>query len=231
MYKKHPDLHIPQQSQVIWHYFSLSKFLGFIDGSSIYLCRHDKFDDGFEGSLSVMDKRYFDRMNPGLHEYITGDKMGCFYYNCWTQSDIDEYVLWNTYASLQDGIAVRSTVERLIGSLDVDKENDVYISDVQYIDYSKDYTFRKTGGVVNILAPHFTKRDYFASEKELRVMHVNPTGKFDTSPKGIEVRVDLQKLIDKVYVAPFSFEWLKTVIANILKKYGLDSVEVVRSSI
>lgn len=231
MYKEHPDLAKPQLDQTIWHYYTLSKFLGLIERSSLYLCRHDKFDDSFEGGLSVLDKQYFDSVNPEMHQYMTGDKVGCYYSNCWTKSDVDEYVLWSSYASLQDGIAIQSTVERLITSLDVEKEKNVYISDVLYIDYSKDYTFRKTGGKVNTLAPHFTKRDYFKSEKELRVMYVDPVGKFDSSPNGVEIRVDLKTLIEKVYVAPFSYPWLRDVINNILAKYALSNIEVLKSSI
>ena len=231
MYKEHPDLAKPQMNQTIWHYYTLSKFLGMIDKSSIYLCRHDKFDDSFEGCLSAMDKQYFKGINPGMDKFLTGDRVGCYYSNCWTKGDVDEYVLWNSYASLKDGIAVRSTVEKLIASLEVEGERDVYISDVLYLDYAKDYTFKKTGGFVNTLAPHFAKREYFSSEKELRVMYVDSTGKFETSPEGVDIRVKLETLIEKVYVAPFSFPWLINVISNILEKYNLGGIDVLKSSI
>ena len=33
-------------------------------------------------------------------------------------SDVDEYALWSPYASLKDGVAVQSTVLRLITALD-----------------------------------------------------------------------------------------------------------------
>lgn len=231
MYKEHLDLDKPDFHQRIWHYFSLSKFLGLIEKSSLYLCRHDKFDDSFEGGLSEMDKKYFESVHPGMHEYMTGDKVGCYYSNCWTKSDIDEYVLWNSYASLKDGIAVQSTVERLIASLNIKGEQDVYISDVLYLDYSKDYTFSKTRGQVNTLAPHFTKRNYFSSEKELRVMHVDTRGKFAFSPEGINIKVKLDALIERVYLAPFSYPWFADVISNIMKKYSLANIEVLKSSI
>lgn len=231
MYKTHQDLSEPDRGQTIWHYFSLAKFLYLIYNSSLYLARQDKFDDGFEGALSEKDIQYFDNINPGMAEYMKGDKVGCYYSNCWTKSDVDEYVLWSSYASLKDGVAVQSTVARLLKSLDAETEKDVYVSDVLYIDYSKDFTFKKTGGIVNTLAPHFTKRDYFQSEKELRIMYVKPTGNFKTSPEGIAVKVDLASLIETVYVAPFSFRWLPDVVRDILKKYGLPDVVVKKSQI
>lgn len=231
MYRKHPDLSEPSSEQTIWHYFSLAKFLGFIDRSSLYLCRHDKYDDSFEGALSEKDKQFFNNLNNGIADYMTADKAGCYYSNCWTKSAVDEYVLWNAYASLKDGVAVKSTVARLLESLESDKEKDVYVSDVLYIDYSKDFTFKKTNGKVNTLAPHFTKRDYFKSEKELRVMYVDSLGDFKSSPIGVEVKVELKTLIESIYVAPFSYSWLVGAITNILEKYGLPNVDVKKSQI
>lgn len=231
MYKKHPDLAEPDDSQTIWHYFSLAKFLGLIDKSALYLSRHDKFDDGFEGALSEKDIQYFDSTKPGMAEYMKGDNVGCYYSNSWTKSDVDEYVLWSSYASLSDGVAVQSTVARLLKSLDAETEKDVYVSDVLYIDYSKDFTFKKTGGIVNTLGPHFTKRDFFQSEKELRIMYVDPTGHFKTSPAGVEIKVDLATLIENAYVAPFSFPWLADTVNNILMKYNLTNLVVKKSNI
>lgn len=231
MYQQHPELQQPNLDQVIWHYFSLAKFLGLLDKSALYFCRHDKFDDSFEGMLSEKDKQIFDSLQPGMSKNVVGDGSGCYYSNCWTKSKIDEYVLWKTYASLKDGVAVKTTVERLINSLDVSDKRLVYISYVLYIDYQNEYTFQKMGGVVNILAPHFTKREYFRSEKELRLMYVDWSGKFGTSPDGIEFKVDLRTLVEEVYVAPFSYDWLHDVLTHILKQFGLDGVKVLKSSI
>lgn len=230
-YKEHKELQKPEMSQVIWHYFSLSKFLYMIDKSTLYFCRNDKYDDSFEGRLSVLDKNFLNRIDPDLHKSLESDTVGCYYSNCWTMSDVDEYVLWNSYSSLKDGVAVCSTVKKLINSLDVEVEKDIYISDVQYIDYSKDYTFRKTDGSVNVLALHYSKRNYFRAEKELRLVYVNHRGSFIDSPDGVDVKVNLSQLIDKVYVAPHSFPWMKDVISQLLEKYGLKNIEVVKSAI
>jgi len=231
MYKDHKGLGKPNPDQVIWHYFSLVKFLWFLDKSSLYLCRHDKFDDHSEGSLSVMDKQFFERKYPAVADFMSGDKAGCYYSCSWTKSDVDEYVLWNTFSSLKDGVAIQTKVQNLIDSLDSSDERPIYLSDVQYINYNDKSTFQKTAWRVNSLAPHFSKREYFKSEKELRMMYVDPYGKFDDSPIGIEVQVNMQRLIEKVYVAPFSYPWLKEIVSNMLEKYSLDGSRVVKSSI
>ena len=230
MYKLHPDLPAFDINEKIWHYFSLSKFLGFISTSSLYLCREDKFDDSFEGAMTQKDAAFFNSISPGTAESMRGDSLGCVYVNCWTRSDVDEYVLWGSYSSLKDGIAVQSSVLKLISSLDETDKRPVYISNVQYIDYDKEYSFGITGGNANMIAPHFSKRRYFEAEKELRVMYWDTSGKFDKTPAGLYFKVDISTLIERVYVAPSSYPWLVTVIQEILQKYGLNK-EVLKSGI
>ena len=87
-----------------------------------------------------------------------------------------------------------------------------------------------TGGKANMIAPHFSKRLYFGAERELRVMHWDTDGKFDNTPDGLSFRVDIDTLIERVYVAPLSYPWLITVIEEILQKYGLNK-EVLKSGI
>ena len=93
MYKQHPDLPPIDIYQRIWHYYSLSKFLSLLSSSSLYLCRQDKFDDGFEGIMTKKDEAFFESKVSGITKGMKGDSLGCTYSNCWTKSDLDEYVL------------------------------------------------------------------------------------------------------------------------------------------
>ena len=230
MYKKHPDLPPIDINQRIWHYYTLPKFLSLLSSSSLYLCRHDKFDDSFEGAMTKKDEAFFESKASGITKGMKGDSLGCTYSNCWTKSDIDEYVLWSSYASLKDGVAIQSTVLKLISSLDPKDDRSVYISDVQYIDYESEYSFQLTGGIANMIAPHFSKRPYFAAEKELRAMYWDTEGRFNKTPEGLLFKVDLDALIDTLYVAPFSMPHYRDVIEELLLKYGIKK-EVKRSGI
>ena len=155
---------------------------------------------------------------------MQGDALGCTYSHCWTKSNVDEYVLWDSYASLTDGIAIQSTVLKLITALDPDDTRAVYISDVQYIDYF----FLLTGGIANMIAPHFSKLPNFSAEKELRAMYWNTEGRFNTTSEGLLFKVDLNELIVCVYVAPSSRPWYRDVIEDLLHKYGC--LKVVKKS-
>ena len=230
MYIMHPDLPPIKLDEKIWHYFSLSKFLGLLRSSSLYLCRQDQFDDTFEGAMSKKDEAFFNQISPGMTNNMKGDTLGCFYSNCWTKSEVDEYVMWNTYASLKDGVAIQTTTLNLISSLDSTDNRHVYVADVQYIDYESDYTFRRTGGKANMIPPRFSKRSYFAAEKELRVLYWDTDGKFDSTPIGLDFKVDLNTLIDSIFVSPNSYPWFRDVVEEVLLKYGIKK-EVKRSGI
>ena len=130
MYKQHPSLPPIDINQRIWHYYTLPKFLSLVSSSSLYLCRQDKFDDSFEGAMTKKDIAFFESKSAGMTSGMTGDSLGCTYSNCWTKADTDEYVLWNSYASLKDGVAVQSTVLRLISAFDPNDPRNVYVSNV-----------------------------------------------------------------------------------------------------
>ena len=81
-----------------------------------------------------------------------------------------------------------------------------------------------------MIAPHFSKRKYFESEKELRVMHWNTEGRYHNTEKGLLFKVDLNELIESVYVAPQSYPQYRDIIEELLTKYGLNK-EVRKSGI
>ncbi len=231
MYKTHKGLAEPDISLVIWHYFTLPKFLSLLHTKSLFLCRHDQFGDGYEGRLSVKDEQFFETISPGILHGMKHDQWGCSFSSCWTQSPVDEYVLWSSYSSLKEGVAVRSTIARLISSLSPEDPHELYLSEVNYIDYNEEYTFKKTKGLANMIAPHFTKRKYFAAEKEIRLMHFDPNARFNKSAVGILAPVDLDILMESVYVSPMAQPWFQESIEGLLQLFGLGQIEVKKSEI
>ena len=73
-----------------------------------------------------------------------------------------------------------------------------------------------------MIAPHFSKRPYFGAEKELRAMFWDTDGRFNNTPEGLLFKVDLNELIENVYVAPFSQPWYRDIIHELIGKYGLE---------
>ena len=70
----------------------------------------------------------------------------------------------------------------------------------------------------------------FKSEKELRAMYWDTDGRYSSTPEGLLFKVDLNELIEFVYVAPFSMPQYRDIIEDLIMKYGLRK-EVIKSGI
>jgi hypothetical protein len=191
---------------------SLSKFLSLINNEELYFARHDKFFDAQEGFLSDPDKSFFDSKVPGISSRMKCENLGCTYINCWIMSDTEQYLMWTAYSSIDEGIAIKTTVGNLIDSLDPNDKRSIYISDVNYIDYKSQYTFDKTGGFANLLAPFFCKGKYFEQEKELRLIYNNYEIDERNKIEGVQFKVSLDTLIDEIWIAPVARTWFEEIV-------------------
>jgi hypothetical protein len=102
---------------------------------------------------------------------------------------------------------------------------EAYVGLVQYIDY--DVTPIPPN---NLLWPYIHKRLSFAHEHELRAVlpeyatdGQSNLGKPNPSD-GFEAPVELDELVDAVFVAPGARKWFKDLVADVTKRYGLTGV-------
>lgn len=230
-----------EDSNIIWRYIDFTKFVSLLDRSALFFARADKFKDQFEGSWT---KKNFERMNTAFKDvHVLGanyvrkffKKLREYtYINCWHLSAEESAALWKLYLRSDEGIAVRSNILHLNSELKRNyKKNDLYIQKVKYINYK---TYNMPEG--NMLAPFIHKRTSFMHEKEVRaIIQQLPfeDGTIDLNLKpsdedGIYINVDLNVIIDMVYVSPDAQQWFKDLVESILKKYGLSKV-VKRSSL
>ena len=218
MYCPHEAFPTPPRETVIWHYFSLAKFLCLLNNSTLYFPRSDQFEDKMEGKMSVMDKKLYEKIARSVPEMIEKGINGCFYINCWVMSDEELYLMWNTYSSLNEDIAIKSTVGNLIDSLDVNDKRNIIISKVNYINYEDD---DETGGFSNILAPHFCKRQYFKQENELRLVYYDYYIRPPHNILGINFAVSLNTLIDEIWISPKATKWYHDLVEKEIMLHGL----------
>jgi hypothetical protein len=156
--------------------------------------------------------------------------------NCWHESAYESAAMWELYCRNGKGIAVRSTVQRLIESFD-GTEQPVYVSKVDYIDYMED-----TLGEHGDLERATKKRKSFEHEKELRALiwqqgivgfDNDRGGRVEVlstiGAYGKNVDVDLGALVERVYIAPNAQSWFEHLVRDVLARFGMDDVEVVRS--
>jgi hypothetical protein len=147
--------------------------------------------------------------------------------NSWYAQAHESAAMWSQYLKSQDGIAIQSTYKRLIDSLSGYEEYEIHIGMIKYIDYSVEVI-----PMGNILSPFMYKRKSFEHERELRCLIWTPQhGKNDLTSTntnkykdtfGIYVPVDLELLIQRIYLAPTSPVWVRNLLQSIVKKFKVE---------
>ena len=92
---------------------------------------------------------------------------------------------------------------------------------VQYVDYE---TFEPND--VNILVWAVLKRLSFIHENEFRLLILGDTG----TPDGISAPVNVDSLIEHVYVSPTAPDWTVRLLESLMRRYSL-SKPIVRSGL
>jgi len=202
-----------------------------IHNKALHFSKPDKLGDEFEGyyskpplrgitriiehqfvpfleeELRPEDDRLLRQWNIRLRDYV--------FINCWHINNRESHGLWQLYSS-QEGVVIKSTFTRLKDSFKNASEN-IFIGPVTYIDWEDDPI--PPG---NALFPFVHKRKYFESERELRALT-----SFDPFPEnyresGLNINVDLQTLIETVYLSPKAPKWIYDLVVAISAKYGLE---------
>lgn len=168
--------------------------------------------------------------------------------NCWFKGD-ESAAMWKLYSSELTGVALKTTFKRLHDSFLYDI-NKLVFSEVTYISDSNDYlnSFNRifnankekeenldiaglTGKIIEkAINPYFLKRNCFSAEKEVRAIIQKPVHHYDMTQDEIRsiwaeevgeyIPVDVETLIDEVYVSPKAPEWFKNQVKSVLNQYG-----------
>ena len=70
----------------------------------------------------------------------------------------------------------------------------------------------------------WTKRLSFEYEHEVRIRILPPNGLQENPPEFMMLPVDLEKLIESVYVSPMSKTWFLDVVRDVLRRYGINKL-------
>lgn len=234
-----PDFTLPQgDDPTIWRYIDLARLVSMLRDQSVFFPRADTVGDTHEGSLSQpsVDARaeYFraqgqPQVDATMHMLYEKARFRT-YLSCWHVSEHESAAMWSIYSQKGFGVVIRSTVMHLINSIELDP-NDIYVGQVNYIEYETTPI-----PIGNVYAPYVHKRKSFEHEKELRAVtmeHPTADGQLDLSyvgPVGMLVSVDIETLVQDLFVAPESGDWFRNVVQSTIERFGL-AREVKRSSI
>ena len=166
--------------------------------------------------------------------------------NCWFMGD-ESVAMWKLYSSEKTGVAIKTTFGKLYNSF---SDKNLKFSEIKYTSSPNDYlktlngTFCEDGNLwANIqthsitekiikkaINPYFIKRNCFENEKELRILKqkdykyflTNQTDLKDVWPEvyGEYIPVDVNELIEEIYVSPKAQDWFVYQLKSLLNQYG-----------
>jgi GTPase SAR1 family protein len=242
MYKEIRELKpIKKDAIKIWRYLDFTKFVSLLDTNALFFARADTMEDPLEGSLSKANIEARQKDDAKLPKKaliqlaeLHKNARSHIFINSWHMNDVESAAMWKLFLQSSEGIAIQSTVSNLKKSFEVSKDYEVNIAKVEYIDYETHVIPEK-----NILYPFIHKRKSFEHEKELRALTLIMPGKTEDdsidfsirNPNlGIYVDVDIDVLIDRVYVAPTALPWFHDLTKSVMETYGVEK-EVIKSNL
>ena len=146
--------------------------------------------------------------------------------SCWHWNQHESAAMWRLYAKSNEAIAIRTRLCRLQEELT--QHDRIILGLVSYVDYAQD--FAREG---NIYDGFMSKRKSFEHERELRAVYMADSTEEGqaTSEGGRWFNVDLNNLVEEVYVAPTAPPWFKKLVEACLARYDLPDVVVRQSSL
>lgn len=230
MYKEDSSYVLSKENIPLWRYMPFDKFLHLLTKESLYLCRADQFLDLWEGAYPICCvDRWKQELRDNKAPEIFLDALKwmpkTFFVSSWNQNLYESELMWERYASESTiGIAIKTNFSKLKDSFHKTTD-DVYIGEVNYIDYSSCSCY-KNGGPGSII---LHKRKNYEEDKEVRCFIWKPMLYFNGESidinrrdisKGINVPIDVNCLIEAIYIHPKVAEWQIEIVRNIVKKYG-----------
>lgn len=249
MYLEHENFKQPiDVDEKVWRYLDFTKFVALLESRSLFFTRADKLGDPFEGSYPVQNVSGRRQVPNDLPVERQGEFLNSVIglshalkhfprymaVNCWHLNSHESAAMWKIFLKSSEGVAIRSTYRKLRDCFRHNSE-DIFIGQVKYIDYDKEYF-----DAGNMLEPFVNKRKSFEHEREVRALLArwpnslaNSGGNdfsTDTIGDGISIPVELNLLIESIYVSPEAPIWFADLVRAVIRQYEMQ-FEVVQSDL
>lgn len=239
MHEPHDVCEPPTNPDVsIWRYMDLAKFTSMLESQALHFARTGIMEDIFEGSIAqanidyrrsvfkaagmpedMADASFQNPFNKAIRDHT--------HLNCWHMSPYESDAMWKIYqGSDSQGVAIRSTYQRL--SECITDPRKVHIGIVKYIDFATELIPIMT----NFYSPYVYKRKPYAYESEIRAIFFDDWAlrdpakpdAYEFAPVGddpvIPITVNLDTLVETVYVNPRAQEWFFKLVKKVRARYG-----------
>ena len=245
-FRSHNHLDVPHGNAIIWRYMSLDKFLDLLTHSRLFFSNANNLTDEFDVTLpkSTIEKKKRTLRAQGLAGRDLEEELFAFQYkhhpmrdltlvNCWSIGRHESYALWKVYlGGSTAGVAIRTSFSKLkksILSAHNTHPEDIYCGVVKYDDFVAESELSRFRLIT-------TKRKFYEYESELRLFVLNfPRSEGGTKTPydmkvGRHINIELETLVDEIYVSPFIGPWLIQSLEKIVKSSAPSLATKLRSS-
>jgi hypothetical protein len=228
-YAPHPHFQLPSNTEAkIWRYSDLAKLITVLEQKALYFPCTLKLPDPFEGLFSLPTASHISALPNGANIIQSYKHMKrSVFVNSWHLNEHESHTMWNVYARAEAGVAIQSTVSRLISSFpalpdpsaDMALIPQVFIGAVKYLDYESE---AMDWG--NLFLSFLLKNKQFEAERELRAVVWRPLLQMnDSDCGGFYVEANLETLIESVYISPNAPPYYVEAVTAICKRYQIHS--------
>lgn len=219
MYLNNSNIKLPNDTDtVVWKYLDLSKFLDLLLSQKLFMSRSDKFEDQYEGTFSEPTFEEIKKLatdNPDFLNYYKTHREKVAI-SSWHINEYESFAMWQIFTQNSEGLAIQSTIGRLQKALDPEQNISQYIGEVNYIDYKKEYI-----PFDDMFFPFLFKRKSFQYEREVRIISDISESKIKIND-GLKISVDIDQLIEKIYIHPKSENWYKKLVIQLVSELGFN---------
>jgi hypothetical protein len=247
---KFKNLSESEFDNTVLRYLTFAKFISLITYQALWFSKLSILQDEFEGTLPSATEKILTTENqkskiffnhPDLHKQIdnwtsknVSDGRELTVVNCWFLGEQESKVMWNEYVGHTEGVAIKSTIRKLIQYIFAWPEFSS-IGKVKYVDFGSHVMSSYEANQAGERA--FLKNLKFQHEQEVRIetmslktphcvhMEGAPMKEEDYAGKnmnnfenpGLYIGVDIQNLIDEIILAPGSPAWFDLLVKRIVK--------------
>ncbi|RUT68934.1 hypothetical protein D0817_18700 [Flavobacterium cupreum] len=227
MYLNNPNIKLPEDPDtIVWKYLDLSKFLDLLLSKKLFMSRSDKFEDQYEGTFSEPTFEEIKKLaadNPDFLNYYKTHREKVAI-SSWHINEYESFAMWQIFTQNSEGLAIQSTIGRIQSALKPENNFDQYIGEVNYIDYKKEYI-----PFDDLFFPFLFKRKSFQYEREVRIITDASKSNIKLND-GLKIHVDINQLIEKIYIHPKSENWYKKLVIELVERLGF-GIEIEKSDL
>jgi hypothetical protein len=206
----HPEFVAPEDDEIkIWKYMDFTKLISLLETGCLFFSRADSFDDPFEGSYPRNNVEFRKSVPKELDE----ESQEHFLKVINNTKDTNKY--WPRYTAISCW-HMNEFESAAMWSLYLKSDEGIAIQS----SYSK---LKKSFEHESELRAVMLKKPISSGEIDFKEETIKKGG-------GVLIKVNIEELIDKIYVAPNAPKWFYELVNTIVKRYKPD-IEILPSDI